>query len=359
MKKGRPLEEVLREIEANSKLKEDYIVDTRKLVFDSAGEGLEGLNVGGKEFLISDIAHGQIADAINIPAKYYNRMREVAPELLVQNVNHWFQNKPLKRMVRTLGPNVRAFLSDRYRRLDNEDLIEAMLPILDKYPGMKVESCEITPSRFDIKAITEQLTQEVGVGDVVYGGVVLSNSEVGKGSFRIEPMIYRLVCKNGMIVPDYGTKRFHIGRLQETDELFAKLTNETIEADDKAFWLKTRDVLTAVLSEDVFGKIVDGMVSAKKDVIEIEEIDAVVRLANKAGLSLEEQKSVLTNLLKYEEPNKFGLSNAVTRAAQEVESYERATELEYLGAEIMSMSKGEWRSIAGQMRRSQLVGSGA
>jgi hypothetical protein len=139
--------------------------------------------------------------------------------------------------------------------------------------------------------------------------------------------------------------------VQETDEMFLRLTEETIAADDKAFWLKTRDLLTSTLTEDVFGKIVNQMKSAKEDEIEIDPVDAVVRLSNKHGFTADEHKSVLSNLLRHEEPTKFGMSNAITRTAQEVDGYERATELEYLGAEIMSLPKIEWKGIAGKLRR--------
>ena len=49
------------------------------------------------------------------------------PELLAENVNSWFQREPTQRMVRTLDGTVRAFLSNRYRRIDNLDIAEIVL----------------------------------------------------------------------------------------------------------------------------------------------------------------------------------------------------------------------------------------
>ena len=345
MKKGRSLEEVLREIEEFSNTKEDYIINTQGVRFE-CDEGFALRLPDNNAYGITEIAHGQIAGALNIPNRYYDRMRTMAPDLLANNVNHWFQNNPQKRMIRTLKGDARAFLSDRYRRLDNEDLAEAMLPILGKFPNIRIESCEVTDSRFYIKAVTEQLSGEVSKGDIVYGGVVLSNSEVGQGALKIEPMIFRLVCKNGLIVPDYGMKKFHIGRVQGIEEMFARLSEETIEADDKAFWLKARDILNYTLTEEVFGKIVGNMREAKDDVIKIDPIDAVEKLSKKRGYSMEEQRSILTNLLSHEEPTRYGLSNAITRTAQEVASYDRATFLEYEGAEVLMMPKNDWKALA-------------
>jgi len=355
MKEGRKLGEVLNEVQRFSKLKEDFVVDTSVLkfnygVFGENGEGVYTLQMPDNNFGITHIAHGQIAGALGIPVKYYNRMKEEAPELLENNVNHWFLNNPTRRMVRTLENNARALLSDKYRRLDNEDLVEMLLPTLDQVPGIEVKSCEVTPSRLYIKAVTDSLVGDISNAkkqDIVYGGVVISNSEVGMGSLRIEPLIFRLVCHNGMIVPDHGVRKYHIGRVFEGDDLVAKLSDEAIEADDRAFWLKARDVLKSVLEEDVFEKIVQQMKSADEEKMVSEPEDAVERLAKKKGFTEDEQKSVLRNLLGHERPTKLGVSNSITRTAQEVKSYDRATELEYTGADVLLMPKKEWKEIAG------------
>lgn len=73
------------------------------------------------EFPLTHHAQGQIAAWAEIPRKYYEKMREDAPDLLQQNVNHWFSLFDGNRMIRTLDGTARAFLSDRYHRMDNEE----------------------------------------------------------------------------------------------------------------------------------------------------------------------------------------------------------------------------------------------
>jgi hypothetical protein len=46
------------------------------------------------------------------------------------------------------------------------------------------------------------------------------------------------------------------------------------------------------------------------------------------------------------ELTRYGLIQAVTRASQEVEDYDRATELEQLGGQILELAPGQWRTIA-------------
>ena len=82
-------------------------------------------------------------------------------------------------MVRTLDGQARAFLSDRYRRLDNFDLASSVLPVLGEMgDGIQIISAEMTETRMYIKVINKRLELEVQKGDVVQAGMVLSNSEV-------------------------------------------------------------------------------------------------------------------------------------------------------------------------------------
>ena len=220
MKTGRTLTELAIELERQSETKKDFIASTEVLEMTETGAMvLEGDK--SQEFEIADVAHTQIAARLDIPAKYYQRMRDKAPELLAANVNGWFHQKPERRMVRTLDGQMRAFLSDRYRRLDNYDLAAAVLPVLkDMGEGLKIVSTQLTESRMYIKVINERLELEVKLGDVLQAGMVISNSEVGLGSLKVEPLIYRLICTNGMIAQDYSQKRYHVGRNADVGEAY-------------------------------------------------------------------------------------------------------------------------------------------
>ncbi len=112
MKTGKTLTQLAQELERQSEAKKDFIANTSSLEMTDTGElALESDN--HQEFPITDHAHSQIAARLDIPAKYYNRMRLSAPILVAANVNEWFHSKPERRMVRTLDGQARAFLSDR------------------------------------------------------------------------------------------------------------------------------------------------------------------------------------------------------------------------------------------------------
>lgn len=118
MKSGLTIVEMAQQIERQSKLKQDYLLDTRRLQVEPFGSQLYLHTFDDHDdplvepLEINQIAHRQIGTHLKIPAAYYDRMLSDYPELLAENVNSWFQREPTQRMVRTLDGTVRAFLSN-------------------------------------------------------------------------------------------------------------------------------------------------------------------------------------------------------------------------------------------------------
>ena len=88
---------------------------------------------------------------MGIPVKYYDLMQAQKPELLAENVNSWFADKPSSYMVRSMdygtGQVARALLSERYRRIDNMEIATAVLPLFAGSDQYEVMSCEVTENR--------------------------------------------------------------------------------------------------------------------------------------------------------------------------------------------------------------------
>lgn len=350
MKSGLTIVEMAQQIERQSKLKQDYLLDTRRLQVEPFGSQLYLHTFDDHDdplvepLEINQIAHRQIGTHLKIPAAYYDRMLSDYPELLAENVNSWFQREPTQRMVRTLDGTVRAFLSNRYRRIDNLDIAEIVLPVIQQMEDAYFESCQITDSRMYIKVVNKRLEAEVVPGDIVQSGVIISNSEVGLGSVNIQPLVYRLVCSNGMVVNDAQTRRTHIGRVNEADENFQLFSQETLAADDHAFAMKIKDTVMAAVDETRFTRVVGMMREATTVQMNTTDIPGVVRLASKDfNITEEESTGVLQRLIEGKDLTLYGLSNAVTRFSQDVDSYDRATALEGIGYNI-SMARSWLRS---------------
>jgi hypothetical protein len=342
MKQGKTLVELGKELERQRNARKDFIADTRSLemVTDKAKTNLAlYLDDDAKNFDVSELAHQQIAARLQIPFRYYQKMRQEEAPLLDENVNTWFTRIPEKRMLRVMDGRVRAFLSDRYRRLDHMELCSAVLPVIKEMKGAEIESCEVTESHLYLKVINKKLKAEVSVGDVVQAGFVISNSEVGLGSLKVEPLIYRLVCKNGLIVKDYAQKRYHVGRQVESEESAYEIySDETLAQDDKAFFMKVQDTVRCAVDEAKFILTVDKMRAAMNIPLEHDPVQSVELLADKFMLNQNERGDVLRQLFMGRDNSQYGLINAVTAASQITESYERATELERIGGEILAMT---------------------
>ena len=63
------------------------------------------------------------------------------------------------------------------------------------------------------------------------------------------------------------------------------------------------------------------------------------------GLNQGEQDDVLTYLIQGGDLSLYGLSNAITRASQNIESYDRATALEAIGWNVATMPATQWKEI--------------
>lgn len=351
MKEGKTLQELAAELERQQLAKKDLIVSTGVLSMDSRDDGGIALNVMGGQMIqhydVGEIAHRQIGQFLKIPATYYDRMRREYPQLLTLNANGWFAKMPQsKRMLRTLDGTARALLSDRYRRIDNFEVASAVLPIISRMEGAGVESCELTDSRMYLKVVNPRVTAEIKKGDIVQAGVLISNSEVGMGSVTVSPLIYRLVCSNGMIAEDGKLRKYHVGRANESREDFSIYRNETIEADDKAFLMKLEDSVKAAVDQARFAAIVDKLRESTEATFQPQQVQQVVELASKEyGFTDSESSGILGHLAAGGDLSLYGLANAVTRQAQDVVSYDRSTELEATGYRIITMAPSLWRNL--------------
>lgn len=339
MKKGKTIQELAMEIQRQQEAKRDFLIPSNKITAFVNSDKVEigfGIKDNDEELFTAPLTyngHIQLGGFCDIPKKYYDLMLS-HPSLLATNLQHWLERSSGKRMVRSLDGQVRAFLSDKYRRLDNFDLAQNVLPMLLNAQA-EIDSCEITDNKLYIKALTHKVQGEVKPGDVVSAGVLITNSETGHGSLSVKPLIYRLVCKNGMVADDFAMRKYHAGKHTDMEQI--EFSNETIKADDKAFWLKVRDLVKFSLDSVTFEQIVESMRESTHRKIE-EPTKAIELITKKYNLGESEQKNVLTHLIQGGDLTSWGLANAVTRMAQDVPSYDRSVELETIGYQIMQQN---------------------
>lgn len=366
MKTGKTLVELAQEIERQQNAKHDFLAPTTSMQLEAvdtlpapANVRLRLGNGDGVNLRMNEIAHNQLGEHVKIPAAYYKRMREEAPDLLATNVNRWFAKYPAKRMVRTLDGTARAFLSDGYRPLEHADLAEAVLPIL---LGMKLEimSCEITERRLYIKAVDEAIKKDVPSGrrigdgshvffDTCSPAIIISNSEVGLGMLSIETGVFTKVCTNLATIADGGMKRRHVGarhELTDGEHVRALLSDDTKRATDKAIWMQVRDVVKGAFDEVRFTNATQKLANMAEQKIEGDPIKTVDLAAKRFTLNDGERNSVLKHLIEGGDLTRYGLFNAITRTAQDLPDYDRASEFERMGGKVVELPRKDWAELA-------------
>jgi Domain of unknown function (DUF932) len=348
MKEGQSLAQLAKQIKSERDARKDFLATTTQLRYVPEGEvGHVALKVEGKHYEAVPTRHclRQIGDRVGIPSKYVDRMLGENVPLLAENVNWWWKHQPEKRMLRTLlnGSHIaRAFLSSSFRPLENADLAAIILPKLAELE-CNILSCQITETRLYIQAATPRIEAKA-VGDIVQAGIVVSNSEVGAGALSMEPLLYYLRCLNGMVLPRVMS-RYHIGRrndpMFELDSAAEYYTDATREQDDKAFWMKVKDVADGLFDQERFTERVTKFEDASEQKLKV-VTEAVEEVSNRFKLNEDESNKVLNHLIEGGDTSLFGLINAVTATATDVESYDRSVELQRIGGHILELPKSTW-----------------
>ena len=345
-KLGLNINELAKKITDQAEKKVDMVVDSRSMQLLPVEQDDVTTNApvlmsidDSKQMEITSTAHRQLATRLQIPYAYYERVMNNNPVLLAENVNNWLGQTQNKRMIRTYQSDgstvwdlMRADLSNKYLTFDNEDVAEAVLPVMFD-EQLEIISSNVTEKKLYIKAVTDKLTGEIEKGDVVRGGVIVSNSEVGYGSVNVQAFIERLVCMNGMIA-ETSFRRRHIGASHDITDL---LSRDTLNKTSEALVGQVQDVVRNVLSNEGFNNVLGKLRETTETEI-AKPIDAVEIIQKQFKFTEDEKDSVLNHLIKGGDTTKWGLTNAVTRASQDLEDYDRATEFEKFGWDVANLS---------------------
>jgi hypothetical protein len=179
---------------------------------------------------------------------------------------------------------------------------------------------------------------------------VISNSETGHGRLRIDGFFYRDYCLNGCV---YGTeeifsyKRNHIGGKLEANGDFEVFSDETKRKQNELIIAEIVDSMKALTDPANVQKMGDKLRSLKDSIVVENAFQAVDQLAKEVDIRDGEKEDIISNLLSDGDFTQWGMLNAVTKVANDdAVDYERACELENIGAQIIDMQYQQWKRIA-------------
>lgn len=336
------LTELSAELERQKKNSKDIVVASEMVSAVPMADGID-LKFDSESYPLTRYAHQQLSEKMGIPWKYYERMEnEKRWDLLSRNVNEWMRTKE-RRMLRILddgnGPHVRAILSDKYRPIDNYDLLysflNALTPYKDSGKSIDVFQADVSETHMYVRARLPDDLYEVVKDDRVHPMIMLTNSEVGAGRMAVSLGMWRLICENGMWHEDI-VKRVHLGVKLEIG--IVEWSRDTLRKNDEALFAQVQDTVLTALEPERFTKFLE----IAQKAAQAQLTGDVVQIIEQVGSNfteVEQHKLIEMFAQEIATPagkTQWGFANAVTRLAGQTEDADRQAELEILGGELLT-----------------------
>jgi hypothetical protein len=211
----------------------------------------------GAELTLHPHAFRQAAERSGVPAKYAEELAAGEPwqrQLVVHALNESFHHMPGRNLVRSVGGQARAVLSDKFRRLDSRPIIDTFLGEVDAAGAVPYAGAH-TDVKVSIKAIVPRvhaLTMSLPGANVstlqqqqefLAFGIEIGNSDYGAGGLAIRSFFLRLVCLNGATAEDV-MRQVHLGKRLGDDLM---LSQKTYALDTETMTSAVKDVVRAQL----------------------------------------------------------------------------------------------------------------
>jgi hypothetical protein len=373
--KGRgTLAQLVTELERQRESRIDFVADVRHLNVEANGgikiipttaQAFEWMPEGAMPMVKS--AYHQLGDRCtpSIPTRFFDALLEERPARLAALINGLHADDPKKRLVRCLDNQVRAWLSNSYRVLDNMDIAFTCLDEARKKDAQVFEA-DLSDKRMRIKFTTQQVWDKIDIvqrtspkgdwfagaignkelmGKTILGAkirdelpggpgtihpvVTVLNSETGHGGFHVRIGILMGICFNVATLETVVT-RVHLG--ERLDE--GIFSQETISAESKAIMLKARDAVCAAFDQDKFQTMVAKAKEAQTDKVE-SPAAAINNVIETGAVNEEQREALMTYFFKDYDQTRFGFAQAVSRLAQDLEDPDQAGDLESLAGRII------------------------
>ena len=321
----------------------------------------DGVTLTAGTYKPNDIALGGIGEKLKIPVPYLRRMAEENVPLLDKNVNSWFERDHRRFLVRCLRHNTtgsdgmaRAFLSDRFLRIDNLDVLLAALDGIRRAGvAVDVASCDLTDRRMYVRFVSPEIQvmapellrnyrspfdgRRGSDLPVISGGFIITNSETGFGKYSLAPYIRVEVCKNGQTVDRGVLSRTHIGAKITDDDGIIDPSPETMKQLLGLITEQTKDAVRAYLDIDFVTRAVRdlekaaGIVVAKPD-------ETIKIVGQKLKYTEEQQQDILAHFISGADLSAGGIMQAVTSYGRSVSDADVAHRMETTASQALRLA---------------------
>jgi hypothetical protein len=249
--------EAIQHIERNGEMLNDFVVPAKEIFFnkeDRETPTFVEMWFGQNNLRLHHNAVTQLAGRMGISAR--DLQNEVSgPEwkqkVFADRLNEYMKNSPKSNfLIRQVGDQAKAILSDKYRRLNTAAIFLAFLQA-----AMEAGSVLVDANHGELKDYLEVVHPEIipveteknGIVDMVFGGQI-RNSDFGASKLELRIFTMNTWCLNGCTSKQMIGER-HLGsRIEQMNNV--TFTAETMEADTKARALQVRDIMNSLYSPE-------------------------------------------------------------------------------------------------------------
>lgn len=349
-------------------------------------EGDMGMRPVSAPFVPTVVADEGAATKLGIPGKYLAKLRSERPDLYDANVNGWIhgrvrvradgsreilvtpdERKFLLRTFRGEPGVLRAVLSDRFKTIDNLDVLVAALDgVREAGARVEIQGCDLSDRRMYVRLVAPEIAAMApallanyrspfgggieriremaaregmgyapGTEPVVFAGLVIANSETGGGAFTLTPRLEVEICRNGLTIRADALREVHLG---------GKLEEGTVDWSDdtnrKALELvtaKARDAVATFLNPLYLERKISEF-TAKAGVPVTDAAKTVEVVTTRLKLNEATGKAVLDHFIRGGQLTLGGIAQAVSSVAQTIADPDAADDLEANAVKVLDMA---------------------
>jgi hypothetical protein len=379
MKRHTTLAELVTELKDQNMQKKDFVVPANLLSMENgqlivnnynSNDNLSklltevGIKSEGSDKLILNclpILHSNLSTKLDIPKKYYDRIQGLTDTSLIDNnVTYWLKNMKGNIFLRTFidkeknEGHARALLSDRYNVIDNFDvLFSALEAVKASGVNLKIEDdgCDLSESRMFVRFVAPDIeinAPEIvknyknpkgggNVGDGIITGFVITNSELGQGSFSISPRVVILKCANGQVFKNDAFGKVHLGaKMEQYSQI--DWSEETKRKNYELIQSQVKDAVKVFASEEFLAKKISELAEYAQQELK-HPIETIKNVSHFLSITEEKEKSILDFFMRGGDFTAMGVSQALTFYAHETKDADEAHDMETSAIDILPKIK--------------------
>lgn len=377
MKRKTDLLDLVAELRKENLMKKDFVVPSSKLTMEDGklivnnydgndklfellkATGISAYDGGLLKLSPLPVMHDNLSDKLEIPRSYYQRLLASQKdqngnptddfELLDKNVSYWLQRKNANLFLRTFIDKTnntgfgRAVLSDRFNVIDNYDVLLCCMEAV-KESGLNIKidesGCDLTEKRMYVRFVCPDIEIQApeilknyrnpngnnGVGDGIITGFVISNSEVGHGTFSISPRAVVLKCANGMVFKNDAFRQVHLGsKMGEYSEI--NWSEDTKRKNYELIIAQAKDAIKTFVSPDYLAKKISELNVYAGQKLQYPS-ETIKNISRELSFTAEKEAELMQFFIGGGDVSPLGVAQAMTFMAHESGDADFQSELE-------------------------------